>query len=197
MTNTRMIRYMMFFLVLLYIFVSPFLWPPLVFSQEYRIFDYFSTETNPEAKAYIKSVDTYHTNKVMNWIHNKNYDAALSDLQFALKRFPNHPKALMLIVTYAHFTNSPNMAMPYYERAIKLFPQHAITYAQYGTYLVDIGIVQIGIERLKKAIEINPKLSIAYKWLSEAYIKKGDIELARKTIEKAKELGLNVQDSSK
>jgi tetratricopeptide (TPR) repeat protein len=138
----------------------------------------------------LKLVEGAHLNKrVMNDILAGRY-SGIGDLKYTLDKFPNHPKALMLLGMGARLIKDPLLATTYYQKTLRLYPQHAFTHAQYGAYLADIGQVEEGISRLQKAIEIDPKLAVAYAWLSNAYAKIGNREMARQSAEKAKELGL-------
>jgi predicted Zn-dependent protease len=163
---------------------------------EASAYDYFVAHRDPQIKDYLDKVENAHMNRsssnpkgqLADFMEGK-YGNAISDLKYVLERFPNHPKALMLIGMAAKLSKTPSVALEYFERATKLFPQYALTRAQYGEYLVGIGRIAEGISMLQRATEIDPKLAIAYDWLSKAYIKVGEQELARRAAEKAKELG--------
>ena len=157
--------------------------------------DYF----DPTHRVELTTVEKYHLTKETFWMefNSKRYHYALKELEFVLRHFPNHPKALQLAELVAKMWDKPHLAIPYYEKAVTLFPQHAITHAQYGNYLVDTGQAEKGIKRLQTAIEMDPKLPVAYYWLWEAYTKNGNVEKARQIAEKAKELGINVQERPK
>ena len=151
--------------------------------------DYFTANQSLTTQQLLHLVDTYHTNKVVASIREQNMNLAIVNLKYTLDRFPNHPRALMLLGSVAQFAKIPSLAIPYYERALKLYPQYALTHAQYGEYLVTIGRPDDGIARLKRAIELDPTLPVAYGWLATAYSKKGQVELARQAAEQAKALG--------
>jgi tetratricopeptide (TPR) repeat protein len=154
--------------------------------------DYF----DPRHRLELATVEKYHLTKETFWMefNSRRYHYALKELEFVLRHFPNHPKALQLTELVAKMSNQPHLAIPYYEKAVTLFPQYAITHAQYGNYLVDTGQAEKGIKRLRRAMAIDPKLAVAYYWLWDAYTRNGNLEMARQIAEKAKELGLNVQD---
>jgi tetratricopeptide (TPR) repeat protein len=101
------------------------------------------------------------------------FSNVLADLNYTLDKFPNHPKALLLLGSVARLIKSPALPIPYFEKAIQLYPQYALTHAQYGAYMTEIGSVEVGIGKLKKAIEIDPNLSLAHTWLAKAYSQKG------------------------
>jgi tetratricopeptide (TPR) repeat protein len=151
--------------------------------------DYYNYSDDPAAEGKLILIDGAHTNKAFRDIQEGRISIAIADLKFVLDRWPNHPRALMLIEMVATLTKVYSLAIPYYENAIHNFPQYAVTHVQYGKYLVDIGNLDAGIKELKRAIEIDSNLKPAYVWLAEGYYKKGDREQARLAIKKAKALG--------
>jgi len=150
--------------------------------------DYFS-ETR--SNGLLRNVEQYHLSRHMGfWVEFKRgqYAYALKELQFVLRYFPNHPRALALLGALARIKKTPSLPIVYYERAIKLYPQRAFTYAQYGDYLIDVGNRKVGISLLEKAIQLDPKLPQAHAWLAKAYQQQGNLELARQEAKIAKEL---------
>jgi tetratricopeptide (TPR) repeat protein len=152
--------------------------------------DYFAVYDEHDTQLLI-NVERYHlaTGNFWKWYNAKKYYLAVEELQFVLRYFPNHPKALQLMGNIAKLTEAPALAIPYYENALRLYPEYAITHAQYGGYLVDVGNVQAAMPHLKKAIDMDPSLAQAYAALAKAYNKSGNPELAREAAAKATELG--------
>jgi predicted Zn-dependent protease len=154
--------------------------------------DYFNAANDRNVKQQLYNVERFHLNKnVLENIGSGKYQYALGDINFTLKYFPNHPRALQLLTTIAVLSKNRGLPIRYFEKAIALYPNHAITHAQYGWYFVTIGDLDNGIQRLNHAIEVEPKLTAGYVWLAHAYEKKGDLQLAREARERAKELGYN------
>lgn len=151
--------------------------------------DYFTAHEDPEAFRDLTLNDLYHTNRVLHSIQVGRYDEAVADLRFVLEKWPNHPRALLLIESLGQVTKALELPTPYYEKAIQLFPQHAMTFAQYGKYLVEIDQWDKGVENLKRAIEKDRTAVAAHVWLSQAYDKHGDKVLAKKEAEQARNLG--------
>lgn len=151
--------------------------------------DYFTASESPGNEQLLRSVDTYHTNKAERSMRDGKYGHAVDDLKYTLDRFPNHPRALMLMSLAARLTKDFSLVLPYYRKALKLYPQHALTHAQFGSYLVDVGRSDLGIAQLEVALEIDPKLAQAHAWLAIAYFRSGRSELARAAVERARELG--------
>lgn len=150
--------------------------------------DYFAPERDPKL---LRNVEKYHLTKEKfgKYYQAGQYSSAIRELQFVLRYFPNHPKALMYMETIAKITNNQSLALSHYKNALKLYPQHALTHAQYGRYLASTGRVQSGIERLQKATEMDPELAVAHGWLAMIYAKSGSTDLARQTARQARKLG--------
>jgi predicted Zn-dependent protease len=152
--------------------------------------DYFDAGSNRSVKQRLYNVERFHMNKsVLENISSGKYQYALNDINFTLRYFPNHPKALQLLTTIAALTKKRALPIPYFEKAINLYPSHAITHAQYGWFFVSIGDLDNGIQKLNYSVQVDPKLTAAYVWLAQAHEKKGDLKLAREARERAKELG--------
>ena len=157
--------------------------------------DYFTANQYPMIKRLLWSVETNHLDDRVLQLYtaesrkSDSYKYALENVKYVLEKFPNHPKALMVMSSVARLMKASAIPIPYYKNALRLYPQHAITQAQYGNYLVEIGQVDPGIESLKQAIETEPGLALAHAWLADAYVKKGDLELARLAAEEARKLG--------
>jgi predicted Zn-dependent protease len=154
--------------------------------------DYFNAANDRNVKQQLYNVERFHLNKsVVENIGSGKYQYALGDINFTLKYFPNHPRALHLLTTIAVLSKNRVLPMRYFERAIALYPNHAITHAQYGWYFVTIGDLDNGIQKLNHAVQMDPKLTAGYVWLAQAHAKKGDVQSAREARERAKELGYN------
>jgi predicted Zn-dependent protease len=152
-------------------------------------FDYFTAAQNSGVLHYLRTIDSYHTDKVVKALGEGRLRNALDDLNYTLDRFPNHARALMIVKNVAQHTKNPSFGYPYFERALALFPSYAMTHAQYGDYLVDFQQFDKGIAELKRAIEMDPKLVGAHVLLAKAYYQKGDLEEARKAAAEARNLG--------
>lgn len=163
---------------------TPFVTPGYAIEQ-----DYFTADEDPAARNQLNLNNTYHTDNVLKSLREGNIPMALLDVRFTIDKWPNHPRALILLEVISGVTHTPNLPIPYYEKAIRLYPQYAITHAQYGKYLVEISQVDAGIVELQEAVKLDPKLTAAHVWLSQAYDKHGDKVLARKEAEQARNLG--------
>lgn len=155
--------------------------------------DYFAAMADPGSQLHwnVGDSEKNHLGPAIRTIQSGQYAKAWQDLDFMLRRFVNHPKALEAMAAVASMTNQPPAAIPYFENAIRLYPQYALTYAQYGRYLGRIGRHDAAISNLKKATEVDPNLAVAYAWLAGVYTDIGQGPLAKEAAEQAKKLGYN------
>ncbi len=160
--------------------------------------DYFRTTTDHKLKNSLNTVEKYHfcfqgqcADKTNFWekFNAGKYGSAIKELEYVLRIFPNHPRALNMMELMAKLTKSPALAVPWYEKALKSYPYYSIIHANYGNYLININRIDSGIEEVQQAIKINPKYAKAYIYLARAYREMGKSELAASNAEKAKELG--------
>jgi Tfp pilus assembly protein PilF len=103
--------------------------------------DYYAAAGSEELQKLLDNVETFHTNEIINAIMEKNYGQAKGDLDYTLVTFPNHPKALQLLILYARVSRSPSFAKPYFERAVQLYPKYPMTHFIYGMFLTHFGIL--------------------------------------------------------
>jgi Tfp pilus assembly protein PilF len=150
--------------------------------------DFFTAHENPATANYLALVEEAHVNLVAKSLRARNFVAARGDIEYALERFPNHPKGLVLATHFARLTNDPTFAISYFVKALALYPQYAVTHSEYGAYLVSIGMLEEGIARLGKAAGMDPELLQAWVGLAQAYTKAGNAEAARRANEKARAL---------
>ncbi len=150
--------------------------------------DYFAV--NRDAGS-LRVVEQYHLSPETFWAayNAGGYQDALKQLDFVLRYFPNHPKALLLLNSVARLLKDPNKAYPYYQKALRLYPQYAITHAQCGELLASFGEIDAGISELKEALARDSKLAVAHAWLASAYYRQGKPDLAQQSETEARKLG--------
>ena len=87
------------------------------------------------------------------------------DLDYTLRAWPNHHKALLSISRYQIQVNQKlrpgkNFSPPpecYMQRAIHFSPKDIVSYMIYGNYLKNIGHPELAVPFYEKAIKISPK----------------------------------------
>lgn len=164
--------------------------PPLGLATPTRDFFTVNEQDDGGRAAYdLENIDENHTGRVLKWIRENRLEMALADCKYTLERFPNHPRALVLLESVARLLEVPAIPMPYYIKALSIYPQHALTHAQYGKYLIGVDDLDGAIASLKKSEALDASISATHVWLAEAYSKKGNVELASQEMNKAKALG--------
>jgi tetratricopeptide (TPR) repeat protein len=108
------------------------------------------------------------------------------DLDYTLRAFPNHVKALTTMQMAAarmKVNQLPGARYPvecYFERAVRFRPDDALAWGAYGKYLYGIGQAERAMPMLKKALEIAPdNASVNYN-LGIAYFRARQYDLAVK-----------------
>ena len=151
---------------------------------------YMDPNTGPPNSTLLHMVERHHvTQKEWDNLAKGQYDSALNDVKYTLRRFPNHPTALMMMSIIAKMTDRKMMGIRYFDHPLALYPKYALTHALYGKYLIDIGMFDAGVEKLERAIEKDAKLGKAHGWLAEAYAENGRADLALEAAKRAREVG--------
>ena len=82
--------------------------------------DYFTADEDPAARRDLTLNNQHHTDNVLKWLREGNVNMALQDVKFTITKWPNHPRALILLEVIAGVAHSQNLPIPYYEKAIKV-----------------------------------------------------------------------------
>ena len=132
-------------------------------------YDYYTANRNKDLATYLALVTLRHASEhTWSVFWSGKYAEAQGDCEYALERFPNHPRALHLLCEIANVTNNTGIMIPAYEHALALYPQYAFTHAQYGRYLYEIGAIAAALEQLREAVRLDPNQFQAKTWLAEA-----------------------------
>jgi hypothetical protein len=74
----------------------------------------------PKVKSWLALVELGHVNeRVWKLYRSGRYNDALDDTQYALARFPNHPRSLNLLCEIGKATDRTSLPVAYFERALK------------------------------------------------------------------------------
>lgn len=113
------------------------------------------------------------------------------DLDYTLRAFPNHVKALTSMATVAMRTKVNQLAGAkypvecYFERAVRFKPDDGVAWGAYGKYLYGAGQPERAMPLLKKAYELVPdNASVNYN-LGIAYFRAKQYDLAVQHAKKA------------
>ena len=135
------------------------------------------------------------------------------DLDYTLRAFPNHPKALMAMAEYLQAHDAcqkkpqKNRSVAdlakdleggiwqektpdyYFETAIKFRPQYAATWVLYGRYQHKVGRLNEALKNLTEAEKLEPGSADVHYYLSLLYLDMGNTEKAKFHAEKSYKLG--------
>lgn len=180
---------------------------------QYGPFDYYDLKNQPRNA--LPMVERAHFGpKTLNEARVGDWCFYWGDLDYTLRAFPNHPRALVAMADFLttherpcdrHHKANPNpidLAYEiehgswkdldpgyYFRTAIKFRPQYAATRILYGQYLQRVGRLDDALKVFAGAEKVEPNSADAQYYLGLAYFEKGDKEKARAHAERAYALG--------
>lgn len=148
-------------------------------AQTHEHFDYYHQAT-PRAQKLLHLTEEYHLKKGINLLKQGKCTYALSDFQFILNYFPNHPEVLYRMIDWGEQCGKPNVPEQRIKQAIETYPDAAQTYTIYGIFLHREGKLKEATEQYHHALELTPDSGQTHYNLGLAYFELGDYEAARK-----------------
>ncbi|QGZ40565.1 TPR repeat protein [Pseudoduganella flava] len=145
-------------------------------------------EPPPDALHLVESA--HYTEEVAAGVRG-NTGTVGGDLDYTLRAFPNHVKALTTMATVAMRTKVTQLVGAkypvecYFERAVRFKPDDGMAWAAYGQYVYKLGQEERAMPLLKKAAELVPdNPSVNYN-LGIAYFRAKRYDLAVQHAKKA------------
>lgn len=179
---------------------------------QYGPYDYYDSSEWP--KDALTRVEKAHFGpKTMDLARRGDWCFYWGDLDYTLRAFPNHPRALMTMAEYLqhrqpcvrHLKSSTTLqdvvadmegneweertADFYFKKAIEFRPQYAATHVVYGRYLTQVGRLDEAVQQCLAAEKLDPKSADAQYQLGLLYLQKNDLTKAKGYAEKAYKLG--------
>lgn len=158
----------------------------------YGPFDY----TNPSNKKNaLPGVEQHHFNSDVEKLVKGMTGLLGGDLDYTLRAFPNHHKALGAMARLAlrektTKTRGANYSvLCYFDRAIRFKPDDGMVRMIYGDYLLKTGQRDQATEQFQEAVNLEPENPTINYNLGLVYLKQKDYEQARTYAKKAYELG--------
>lgn len=143
-------------------------------------FDY----NNPANAVSLKTVEPYHfTDEVEQGVRGATGPLG-GDIDYTLRAFPNHPRALATMAKVAVRENVKQLSGAkypvecYFVRAIQFKPDDSIVRATYANYLRGLGRNDEALEQMKTAVELDPENPTLHYNLGLMYHKLKKYELA-------------------
>lgn len=151
-------------------------------------YDYFRKYNTPP-KDLLYNVEKYHLYEGITKLGRHEYKYAQADFGFMLNYFPNHPRALLLMMDTLFQSKRPALFDQYITRAIDMFPDTPSSYVVLGIYKHRLGRYQEAIAPYEHALELKPDYSDAHYNLALTYIELNQLEKANQHAQRAYALG--------
>lgn len=164
----------------------------------YGPYDY----TDPtDVREKLPIVERFHFNvDVESLKRGQSAELPGGDLDYTLRAFPNHHRALYAMaryqLKYPHSRLAPGAQYSgdcYFERAIHFRPEDSRVQLVYGIYLDKRGNQAGAIERFRRAVELSPDSAEAHYNLGLLLFKSGEYVSAREHAQIAYDLGFPLQ----
>lgn len=150
--------------------------------------DYYRKYNTPP-KDLLYNVEKYHLYEGIAKLGRHEYKYAQADFGFMLNYFPNHPRALLLMMDTLFQTKRPILFEQYITRAIDMFPDTPSSYVVLGIYKHRLGRYQEAIQPYEHALELKPDYADAHYNLALTYVELNQLEKANQHAQRAYALG--------
>ena len=180
---------------------------------QYGPFDYYDVKNTPSNA--LPLVESHHFGpKTLNEARVGDWCFYWGDLDYTLRAFPNHPRALVAMADFLttherpcerrHKKNATALDLAeeiekgswrdlnpdyYFDTAIRFRPQYAETRILYGQYLQKAGRSNEALKQFIDAEKLEPNSADAHYSLGLAYFESGEKEKAQEHAARAYKLG--------
>ena len=147
----------------------------------------------------LKMVESHHFTKEVEQLIAGATGLIGKDLDFVLKAFPNHHRALDAMSRLSLRDKMPQpsgagyTALCYFERAVRFRPDDAMVRSIFSSHLFKINKLDLALEQLLFAAEIEPDNPTTSYNLGLLYLKKKDYDKSLFYAKKAYERGFPLQ----
>jgi len=144
-------------------------------------FDYF--QPSPRGQKLLDNVEKGHLVPGIRQLRQGDLRHAHNSLDFVLRWYPNHPRALNLYSKLAMKRQRPDSALPYFDHAVQFGPDDISTRILYGIHRYRMGDYRKAVERFNQALAIKPDYAEAHYNLGLTFLK---LDAPQKALQHAK-----------
>jgi tetratricopeptide (TPR) repeat protein len=138
----------------------------------------------------LKVVEQYHLGPCEQQLRERAYHQAVSECNFILKIFPNHPQALLLTTQACERWTSPLCRLDdVFQNAVAINPQIPQTFVLQGIYLHRTHQYGKAIQSYENALQLDPNLINAHYNLALTYLETKQFDQANEHAQRAYDLG--------
>jgi len=151
--------------------------------QGFGPFDYTNAT---HRKKHLKVVEDYHFTREVEQLKRGKSGHVAGDLDYTLRAFPNHHRALYALYRYATIPSLkkrrplPTAPECYFQRAIAFKPGDPIVHTLYGQYLLKKKRLNLARTEFVTALQIRPSYTSARYYLGITLFKQGEMAEAQK-----------------
>jgi tetratricopeptide (TPR) repeat protein len=139
------------------------------------------------------AVESLHLGPGEEHLRKREYPQAAADFIFVLNIFPNHPRALPLMIEVCEQWKSLQCKPDeYLDKAIAINPNIAATYVIQGVYLYRKNKYPQSIQSFEQALAIDPNSKTTHYNLGLAYLETKQYDLANEHAQRAYALGASL-----
>ena len=161
-------------------------------------FDYtnplHTTEQAGRGEHPLSLVERAHfTREVENLVRGESSYDPLEDLEYTLRAFPNHHRALYSMANY-HLRKGLSKRGQYtidcwFDRAVRFAPSDAVVRIVYGVFLAKKGDEQGALDQYRQGLDMNPRLAEGHYNIGLLYANLDQMDMAVDHAKRAYELG--------
>lgn len=148
--------------------------------------DYYS----PALQGGLAAAEYHHLGPCEGALQSRKYSRALSECDFILRIWPNHPRALLLLAKTCEQWASPTCRVDeYLERAVQVNPKAAPTYVVQGIHLHNVKRYSQARQSYEMALKLDDRSVNAHYNLGLTCVELKDYACANEHAQKAYALG--------